>query len=297
VTSYNARKLKSQAAALLALGCVLVALIPLASILYEVVSRGLPAVDWTFLTERTKSSGQPGSGIGNAILGTVLLVGWGSLIGLPMGILTGIYISEYGNNWFGRTVRFFNDILGNFPSIVIGLLAYSLVVTVVGFSMISGAVALGIIMVPLVASTTEEALRMVPNSLREASLALGVPRWKTVLKIMLSNARSGLVTGALLAVARIAGETAPLILTAFGNSFWETGLFEPVSALPLVIFRNAMSPYADLQQQAWGAAFVLIMMVLALNIVVRLLTRLRFKSMSKKKVVSKIWLQRLRPST
>jgi phosphate transport system permease protein len=277
-------------ASLLALGCVLAALVPLVSILFEVAIRGAPAIDWTFLTERTKSAGSADSGIGNAILGSLLLVGWAGLIGLPLGILTGIYVSEYGDNWFGRTVRFFNDILANFPSIVIGLFAYSLIVTVVGFSLISGAFALGIIMIPIVANTTEESLRMVPNSLREASLALGVPRWRTVLKVIISNGRSGLVTGALLAIARVAGETAPLILTSFGNSFWETGLTEPVAALPLVIFRNAMSPYADLQEQAWGAALVLIAMVLSLNVIVRLLTRKRLKSF---KAVKRTWKERL----
>lgn len=290
MSSYQTRKRVNALASLLALGCVLLALIPLVSILVDVISKGAPAIDWTFLTERTKSAGSPDSGVGNAILGTLLLVGWGSLIGLPLGILTGVYVSEYGDNWFGRTVRFFNDVLANFPSIVIGLFAYSLVVTVVGFSLISGAFALGIIMIPIVANTTEEALRMVPNSLREASLALGVPRWKTVLKVIISNGRAGLVTGALLAIARIAGETAPLILTSFGNSFWETGLTEPVAALPLVIFRNAMSPYADLQQQAWGAALVLITIVLSLNIVVRLLTRKRLRT---NKAVRKPWKARL----
>ncbi len=286
----NARKWKNRMASLLALGCVLAALVPLVSILMEVISRGAPAIDWAFLTERTKSAGTPDSGIGNAILGSLLLVAWASLIGLPFGILTGVYVSEYGDNWFGRTVRFFNDILANFPSIVIGLFAYSLIVTVIGFSLISGAFALAIIMIPIVANTTEESLRMVPNSLREASLALGVPRWRTVLKVIISNGRSGLVTGALLAIARVAGETAPLILTSFGNNFWETGLTEPVAALPLVIFRNAMSPYADLQEQAWGAALVLIAMVLSLNVVVRLLTRKRMKTF---KAVKKTWKERL----
>lgn len=288
--SYKTRKWANRIASLLALGCVLVAIIPLISILLDVISKGAPAIDWTFLTERTKSAGSVDSGIGNAILGTLLLVAWGSVIGLPLGILTGVYVSEYGDNRFGRTVRFFNDVLANFPSIVIGLFAYSLIVTVIGFSLISGAFALAIIMIPIVANTTEDALRMVPNSLREASLALGVPRWKTVLKVIISNGRAGLVTGALLAISRIAGETAPLILTSFGNNFWETGLTEPVAALPLVIFRNAMSPYADLQQQAWGAALVLIMMVLSLNIIVRLLTRRRFK---RTKAVKTSWKERL----
>jgi len=290
VSGRNARKWKNRIASLLALGCVLAALVPLISILIEVISRGAPAIDWAFLTERTKSAGSPDSGIGNAILGSLLLVAWASLIGLPFGILTGVYVSEYGDNWFGRTVRFFNDILANFPSIVIGLFAYSLIVTVIGFSLISGAFALAIIMIPIVANTTEESLRMVPNSLREASLALGVPRWRTVLKVIISNGRSGLVTGALLAIARVAGETAPLILTSFGNNFWETGLTEPVAALPLVIFRNAMSPYSDLQEQAWGAALILIAMVLSLNVIVRLLTRKRIKTF---KAVKKTWKERL----
>lgn len=288
--SYKTRRWTNRLASLLALGCVLVALVPLVSILFDVVQKGAPAVNWTFLTERTKSAGSPDSGIGNAILGTLLLVVYGSAIGLPLGILTGVYVSEFGDNRFGRTVRFFNDILANFPSIVIGLFAYSLIVTVIGFSLISGAFALAIIMIPIVANTTEEALRMVPNSLREASLALGVPRWKTVLKVIISNGRAGLVTGALLAIARIAGETAPLILTSFGNSFWETSPTEPVAALPLVIFRNAMSPYADLQQQAWGAALILIVMVLSLNVVVRLMTRKRFKNI---RSVRKSWKERL----
>ncbi len=292
--SYKARKFKNQLASLLAFGCVLLALIPLVSILIEVIVRGLPAIDWNFLTNRTMSSGNPESGIGNAIVGSVLLVGWACLIGLPLGILTGIYVSEYGNNWIGNSMRFFNDVLANFPSIVVGLFAYSLLVTVVGFSLISGAFALAIIMIPIVANTTEEALKMVPNSLREASLALGVPRWRTVIKVIISNGRAGLVTGALLSIARIAGETAPLLLTSFGNPFWSTGLFNPVAALPLTIFRNAMSPYADLQQQAWGAALVLIVMVLSLNVIVRLLTRSRFKNRTK--AVNRKWLAKSRPS-
>ena len=294
--SYRARKLKNQLASALALGCVVVALIPLASILTEVISRGLPAISWDFLTQRTMSSGNPDSGIGNAIIGSILLVLWASAIGLPLGILTGVYVSEYGNNAIGKSIRFFNDVLSNFPSIVVGLFAYSLVVTVVGFSMISGAFALALIMIPIVANTTEESLKMVPNSLREASLALGVPRWKTVIKVIISNGRAGLVTGALLAIARVAGETAPLLLTSFGNPFWSTDVFSPTAALPLTIFRNAMSPYADLQEQAWGAALVLILMVLSLNIGVRVLTRTRLGKKTRSKAVKTKWLARLRLS-
>lgn len=290
MSSYKTRKLKNNLASLLALGCVLVALVPLVSILYEVIVRGAPAISIEFLTHRTKSAGEPGSGIGNAIIGSLLLVGYASMIGLPLGILTGIFVSEYGNNLFGRTIRFFNDVMANFPSIVVGLFAYSLIVTVTGFSLISGSFALAIIMIPIVASTTEEALKMVPNSLREGALALGVPQWRTVLKVILSNGRAGLVTGALLAVARVAGETAPLILTAFGNPFWSTSPYEPVAALPLTIFRNAMSPYRDLQEQAWGAALVLIALVLTLNVTVRILTMNRVNG--NHKAVRKTWMTR-----
>jgi phosphate transport system permease protein len=292
VTSYATRKLKNNLASVVALACVVIAVIPLASILLEVVVNGAPALSWKFLTGITLD----GSGIGNAILGTLLLVFYASALGLPIGILTGIYISEYGNNWFGNTVRFFNDVMANFPSIVIGLLAYSLVVVAlgVGFSLIAGSFALAIIMIPIVASTTEEALKMVPNSLREASLALGVPRWKTVIKVMLSNGRSGLVTGALLSVARVAGETAPLIPTTLFNNFWSTSPTQETAALPQLIFRYAMGhsslPVDEATQQAWGAALVLILIVLSFNIIVRLLTVRRFGS---RKGERKTWKERL----
>jgi phosphate transport system permease protein len=250
-------------------------MIPLLYILASVVMKGAPALSWEFLTNRTVGTGEPGEGIGNAIIGTLLLVLYASMIGLPVGILTGIYISEYGNNRFGATVRFFNDVLANFPSIVIGLLAYALVVTYlnVGFSLIAGAVALAIIEIPIVANTTEEALRMVPNSLREGALALGISRWRTVIKVMLSSAKAGIVTGALLAIARISGETAPLLLTAFYSNYWSFSPTEPVASLPLTIFRNYNSPSEVLLEQAWGAAIVLIMIVLSLNVSVRLFMR------------------------
>jgi len=292
VNTYEYRKLKNTLASGLALACVILALIPLIYILAGVVAKGAPALSWEFLTSRTAGTGESGEGIGNAIVGTLLLVLYASLIGLPVGILTGIYVSEYGNNRFGTTVRFFNDVLANFPSIVVGLLAYALVVAYlnVGFSLIAGAVALSIIMIPIVANTTEEALRMVPNSLREGALALGVPRWRTVLKVMLVSGRAGIVTGALLAIARIAGETAPLLLTAFYSSYWSLSPTEPIASLPLTIFRNYNSPSEVLLQQAWGAALVLIMIVLTLNIGVRLFTRQKTR---KSKVVRKKWTTRL----
>ena len=292
MNTYEYRKLKNTLASGLALACVILALIPLVYILAGVVMKGAPALSWEFLTNRTVGTGEPGEGIGNAIVGTLLLVFYASMIGLPVGILTGIYVSEYGNNKFGSTVRFFNDVLANFPSIVVGLLAYALVVAYlnVGFSLIAGSVALSIIMIPIVANTTEEALRMVPNSLREGALALGVARWRTVLKVMLVSGRAGIVTGALLAIARIAGETAPLLLTAFYSSYWSLSPTEPIASLPLTIFRNYNSPSEVLLQQAWGAALVLIIIVLTLNIGVRLFMRQKTK---KSKAVRMRWMTRL----
>ncbi|HYA22256.1 MAG TPA: phosphate ABC transporter permease PstA [Thermoproteota archaeon] len=287
------RKLKNNMASLAALACVILALIPLVYILFEVVRTGAPALSWTFLTSRTAGTGGAGEGIGNAILGSLLLIFYASLIGIPIGLLTGVYVSEYGNNRIGYTIRFFNDVLANFPSIVVGLLAYALVVSLLkfGFSLFAGSVALAIIMIPIVSNTTEEALRMVPNSLREGSLALGVPRWRTVLKIILANGKSGVVTGVLLSIARIAGETAPLLLTAFYNSYWSTSLTEPVASLPLTIFRNYNSPSKVLLQQAWGAALVLILIVLSLNISVRVLLRNRIRR--RKQTVNGNWMTRL----
>jgi phosphate transport system permease protein len=309
VNTFAYRRMKNQLASFAALACVVLALIPLVYILFMVVKTGAPAISWEFLTNRTVGTGGQGEGIGNAILGTLLLVFYATLMGLPIGLLTGIYVSEYGNNKIGYTVRFFNDLLANFPSIVIGLLAYALVVEGIhvghfailwfhvgdfvllhfGFSLFAGSVALAIIMIPIVANTTEEALRMVPNSLREGALALGVPRWRTVLKVILVNGKSGVITGTLLSVARITGETAPLLLTAFYSSYWSTSLTQPVASLPLTIFRNYNSPSKELLQQAWGAALVLILIVLSINIGVRLFMRNRI---GKKKVV-KNWKQRL----
>lgn len=291
MNTFAYRRMKNQLASFAALACVVLALVPLVYILFMVVKTGAPAISWEFLTNRTVGTGGPGEGIGNAILGTLLLVFYATLIGLPIGLMTGIYVSEYGNNKIGYTVRFFNDLLANFPSIVIGLLAYALVVNLLhfGFSLFAGSVALAIIMIPIVANTTEEALRMVPNSLREGALALGVPRWRTVLKVILVNGKSGVVTGALLSVARITGETAPLLLTAFYSSYWSASLTQPVASLPLTIFRNYNSPSKELLQQAWGAALVLILIVLSINIGVRLFLRNRT---GKRKVV-KSWKQRL----
>ncbi|HEX7392179.1 MAG TPA: phosphate ABC transporter permease PstA [Thermoplasmata archaeon] len=288
--SYRLRRRMDIAASLLAVGCVLVALTPLVSILWEVIRNGAPMLSWEFLTNRTTS------GIGNAILGSLQIVMYAAVIGLPVGMLTGIYISEFGNNKIGSTVRFFNDVMANFPSIVVGLLVYAMVVVYldVNYSIIVASIALSIIMIPIVASTTEESLKMVPNSLREGALALGVPRWKTVLKVVLSNGRSGVITGALLAVARAAGETAPLILTTMFSYFWAASPTEPSAALPTLIYNYAMGYSSlavdDAMSQAWGAALVLIMLVLSLNISVRLLSMRRFK---KKHKEARKWRTRL----
>lgn len=273
------RKLKDKLAYALGAFCVLVAIIPLASILVEVVRNGISTINWSFLTSPPGIIGQSAGGIGPAIQGTLILVGLTCLIGVPLGLLAGIYLAEFGNNTFGSAVRFLNDVLTEFPSIVLGILVYVLVVTTTGsFSSIAGALALSIIMLPIVTRTTEESIKLVPNSIRDAAMALGIRRWRASLSIVLSTAKSGVVTGVLLSVARISGETAPLILTVLGSQFFISGwnLNQPIDALPLRIFRNASLPYAYARQQAWGAALVLIVIVLTLNVGVRLATRGRY---------------------
>lgn len=290
--SYEVRKWKNRLASGAAITCVVVAILPLFSILIDVVVKGAPVISGAFLTEITLA----GDGIGNAIVGTLLLIMYASLIGIPIGVLTGVYVSEYGDNRIGGTIRFFNDVMSNFPSVVVGLLVYSLVVIYlgVGLSLLSGAIALAVLMIPIVAGTTEEALKMVPNSLREASLALGVARWRTVVKVMIANGKAGLITGALLAVARAAGETAPLIMTASWSDFYPSSAQEPTAALPHLIYRYAMGytpgAYEDFVPQFWGAAFVLIVIVLTVNVGVRLFT---VKRTGRSKAVKKTWKLRL----
>jgi phosphate transport system permease protein len=253
---------------------VVIAVIPLLSILYEVILRGAPQISLNFLTQ-TSSNG----GIGPAIQGTLILIGLTSIIGIPIGILSGVYLAEFGNNKYAATMRTVNDVLTEFPSIVVGITAYSvIVIALIGqYSAIAGAVALSFILIPIVARTTEESLKLVPNSIREASLALGAHKWRTTLSVVLPSAKGGLVTGTLLSVARIAGETAPLIMTILGNRFFFQGLAQPMAALPLEIWRDSLQPQASLQAQGWGAALILILVVLSLNIAVRLASRGRFK--------------------
>ena len=248
--------------------CVLVAIIPLMAILINCFSNGAAALSWDFLTQIPGAVGsdQPG-GIGPAIQGTIVLIGLSSLIGVPIGVMGGIFLSEYGNNRYGRTIRFLNDVLAEFPTIVIGVFAFVLIVLTIGnFSMWAGAFALSIVMLPIIMRTTEESLKLVPVTYREAGYALGIRRWRVILTIVLGGAKNGLVTGVLLAVARIAGETAPLVFTIFGSSQFISSLDGPIDALPLRIFRLSSLPYDSAVTQGWGAAFVLIIMVLAINI-------------------------------
>jgi len=266
--------------------CVIIAIIPLVAILVNVFTNGAAALSWEFLTEIPGAVGSddPG-GIGPAIQGTLLLVGMSSLIGVPIGVMGGIFLSEYGNNRYGRTVRFFNDVLAEFPTIVIGVFAFVLIVLTVGnFSLWAGSFALSIIMLPIIMRTTEESLKLVPVTYREAGYALGIRRYRVVFTIVLSSAKNGLVTGILLAVARIAGETAPLVFTILGSSEFLTDPNGPLDALPLRIWRLSSLPYDSAVTQGWGAAFILIILVLSINIGVRYVflrnkekTFLRFK--------------------
>ncbi len=260
--------------------CVGVAIVPLASILFEVVRNGVSALSPQLLTSPPGVFGQAGGGIANAIQGTAILLALASAMAVPFGLLSGVYLAEFGDNKCGRTVRFLNDVLTEFPSIVIGILVYSIIVLAMrGFSTIAGAVALAIIMLPIITRTTEESIKIVPSSIRDAAMALGIRRWRATISVVLSTARSGVITGILLAIARVSGETAPLLLTVLGSQFFFNGLNQPIAALPLTIYRDANLPYAFARQQGWGAALVLILMVLGLNIGVRLATRGRYNSL------------------
>lgn len=276
---YLVRKLKDKAAYAICLSCVILAIIPLGSILFEVTKNGLPALNIDFFTKGPGPIGEPSGGIANSIQGTLILIGLTSLIGLPVGILSGIYLAEFGNNQFGKIVRLTNNILAQFPSIVIGIFAYLTIVLSIGsFSPLAGAIALAIIMIPIITRTTEEALKLVPNTLREASMALGIRRWRTILSIVLVSAKNGVVTGIMLSVARIAGETAPLIMTILGSQWFFSGLTEPMDALTLRIWRLSLLPYDYAHATGWGAALVLIIIVLSLNIFARILARSKFVS-------------------
>jgi phosphate transport system permease protein len=253
-----------------------VAVVPLVVILAYLLKQGASALSLDFFTSMPKPVGETGGGMANAIVGTLILIGIASTVGLPVGIGAGLYLAERRGTRLANLVRFLADVLNGLPSIVMGIFAWQFLVRPVGhFSALAGGAAIGAMMIPLVTRTTEEMVRTVPQSLREAALALGYPRWRTSLQIVLRTALGGIVTGVLVAVARVAGETAPLLFTALGNQFWSTKLTQPIAALPLQIFTYAISPYDDQHAQAWAGALVLITLVLVISLIARVVTRAR----------------------
>jgi phosphate transport system permease protein len=254
--------------------CAVLVILPLALVLIHIIRLGASSVNWSFLTHLPKPVGETGGGMANAIVGSFILVGLAVLIGVPVGVLGGVYLSEYGSDRMNWSVRFAADILNGTPSIVWGIVVYALVVVPMKtFSAWAGGLALGFMMIPMVIRTTEEMLALVPGGLREGALALGIPKWKSVVYIVLKTGGKGIITGILLACARVAGETAPLLFTAFGNRFWSFNLSAPIAALPRQIYDYAIAPYDDWHRQAWAGALVLILIALAINIGVRILTR------------------------
>lgn len=280
-SAYGYRKAMDRLVRGLCMVAALVAIFPLFSVLYYVASRGLSGLSLEFFTELPTPVGEPHGGVANAIVGTLELVGLACLFGIPPGVLAGVYLAEYGTSRFGKLVRFSADVMSGVPSVTIGIFAYSLIVLrTKEFSAYAGGFALAVIMLPTVTRTTEELLKLVPNALREAALGLGVPNWRTTLSVMLRTAAPGVATGIMLAVARVAGETAPLLFTSFSNRFWPSSLNEPTASLPVQIFTYAVSPYEDWHRQAWAAALVLVTLVLTLNILARILVRNRVRSKS-----------------
>jgi len=261
-----------------ALICAVLVVTPLVLVFYHLIKLGFGSINLAFFTQLPKAVGESGGGMGNAIAGTFILLGQAAILGVPVGVLGGVFLSEYGWTNINSGIRFAADILNGVPSIVWGLVVYALVVVPMhGFSALAGGIVLGLMMIPLVMRATEEVLHLVPGGYREAALALGVSKWRTILQIVVRTALKGIVTGVLLALARVAGETAPLLFTAFGNRYWSHQLNEPISALPLQIFNYAISPYDDWRRQAWAGALVLLFLVLFINMSVRFLTREKWK--------------------
>ncbi len=268
------RRFTNHFATFAAAGSAVLVLAPLIAVFGYLVFKGIGSINLAFLTHTPKPVGEEGGGMANAIVGSGLVLAIGSLIGVPLGIGAGVYMSEYGKSRFSNYVRFTADVLNGVPSIVIGIAAYSLVVIKQGhFSAFSGGVALGIMMIPTIARTTEEMLRMVPHAIREAAYGLGIPQWRSTISIALRTARSGIITGCMLAFARVAGETAPLLFTAFGNQFWNLNPNQPTAALPLQIYTYAISPFDEWHRQAWAGALILIVLIVVAVSVVRLATR------------------------
>ncbi|MBP1685994.1 MAG: phosphate transporter, permease protein PstA [Deltaproteobacteria bacterium] len=273
------RRLVNLAVQVTAALCAVAVLAPLVLISTDLLMKGFSSLNWAFFTQLPKPAGEVGGGMANAIVGTIVLIALACGLGLPVGVFAGVYLAEYGHGRLGWCIRFAADVLMGVPSIVVGIYAYTLVVLPMhGFSAYAGGFALGVIMLPIVTRTTEEMVKLVPGSLREAALALGVPMWRTVLWVVLRTARGGIITGIMLAIARVAGETAPLLFTAFGNQFWHHGLNGPISALPMQLYTYAISPFDDWHRQAWAGALVLMGLILLTSLSVRLLTRGGFRA-------------------
>jgi phosphate transport system permease protein len=274
--SVSFRKTKNHLMTAVMFAATAAVIIPLGFIFFHIVKMGLSSLSFDFFTQIPKPTGEAGGGMANGMMGSMVMIGMASLIGLPIGIFGAIYLVEYGGSKVSTTVRFAADVLSGTPSIITGMVAYTLlVVPMKGFSALAGSVALAMIMIPIVLRTTEEQLKMVPGSLREASLALGVPLWRTSLKVTLRSAMSGVLTGVLLAVARVAGETAPLLFTALGNQFWGKKVTEPMAAIPLQIFNFAIAPYEDWHRLAWAGALVLVTVMFCLSLTARYFGRSR----------------------
>ena len=277
--TYRWRRWRNVAVQAIASLCVVAVLVPLFLIFADLLAKGFSSLNWAFFTQLPKPVGEPGGGMANAIVGTLTLIALACALGLPIGICAGVYLAESSHKRVGWMVRFCADVLNGVPSIVIGIYIYTLIVLPLhGFSAYAGGCALGVIMLPIIARTTEEMVRLVPTTLREASLALGVPAWRTTIWVVLRTARGGIITGIMLAVARIAGETAPLLFTAFGNQFWHHSLNGPISSLPVQIYTYAISPFDDWHRQAWAGALVLLSLIFLTSLSVRLMTRGRFRS-------------------
>jgi phosphate transport system permease protein len=271
------RRVTNQVMVTLMYAAAFVATLPLLLILFYLLLKGATSIDLAFFTRLPPPPGETGGGMGNAMVGSLILIGIAGLIGLPIGIGSGLYLAEQRDSRLANVVRFMADVLNGLPSIVVGIFAWQVLVRRVGhFSALAGGIALGAMMIPIVSRTTEEMIRLVPVALREAALALGYPRWRTSLAVVLRTALPGIVTGALVAIARIAGETAPLLFTAFGNQFWSFALDEPIAALPLQIYVFAISPYDDWHRLAWAAALVLIGVVFVISLAARAATRSRY---------------------
>jgi len=272
VNTYDRRQLVSRVMLGLCVVCVVVVIAPLLLIIGYLIYQGISSINPALFTQMPKPVGETGGGMANAIAGSLLLLGLASCFGVVVGVMTGIYLAEFGDNRFGFFVRFFSETLNSTPSIVIGIFAYTIIVVPTRhFSALAGAFALGVIMVPIIARTTEDMIRLVPTSLREASLALGVNKWRTIFRVVLRTASPGILTGIMLALARAAGETAPLLFTAFGSRFWTLSVNEPISSLPVQIYTYAISPYEDWHRQAWAGALVLIGIVVLMGLAARFL--------------------------